>query len=144
MCTNELIANKRKPDEDLSSEEVLVLIKRAVKQRKDQIEQFSKGDRADLADKEKLELAILLKYLPETLRKEEIEKVAKAKKEELGVTDKSKIGALIGAVMKELKGAADGGDVKQVVESLFQARFNKEVLHLLVEPSQRLFEEQGR
>jgi len=51
--------------------------------------------------------------------KEEIEKVAKVCKEELGVTDKSEMGKLMGAVMKKTKGKADGSDVKEVVESLF-------------------------
>jgi uncharacterized protein YqeY len=49
----------------------------------------------------------------------EIEPVAKAKQAELGITEKSQMGKLIGAVMQELKGKADGGDVKAVVESLF-------------------------
>ena len=50
---------------------------------------------------------------------EEIRPVAEAKKAELGIEDKSKMGMLVGAVMKELAGKADGGDVKTVVESLF-------------------------
>ena len=62
--TNEAVAKKRKPDEELSDEEVLVVIGRAVKQRKDSIEQFEKGGRADLAGVEKSELAILETYLP--------------------------------------------------------------------------------
>jgi uncharacterized protein YqeY len=51
--------------------------------------------------------------------KEEIQKVAEAKKAELGITDKAKMGMLIGAVSKELKSAANGEDIKAVVESLF-------------------------
>ena len=50
---------------------------------------------------------------------DEILKTAQAKKEEMGITDKSKVGILIGAIMKELKGMADGADVKIVAESLF-------------------------
>ena len=53
------------------------------------------------------------------MSKEEVEIMAKAKKEELGVTDKSKIGILIGAIMKETKGKADGSVVKEVVNGLF-------------------------
>ena len=117
--TNELVATKRKPDEELSDDEALQVIGRLAKQRKDSIEQFSKGGREDLVKTEEEELKVLEGYLPEMMSKEEIEKIAKAKKEELGITDKSKAGMLMGALMKELKGKADGGDVKEVVDSLF-------------------------
>jgi uncharacterized protein YqeY len=117
--TNELVAKGRKPQEELGDEDAIVVVKRLVKQRKDSIEQFTKGNRPDLADSEKAELAILETYLPTTMPKEEIRKVAEAKKAEMNVTDKTKLGMLIGAVAKELKGKADGADIKEVVESLF-------------------------
>ncbi len=117
--TNELVAQKRKPSEKLEDEAVLTVIKRAVKQRLDSIEQFEKGGRSDLVEIEKAELEILSAYLPETMNKEDIKKVAETKKQELGIDDKSKVGMLIGAVMKDLKGKADGGDVKEVVDNLF-------------------------
>ena len=62
--TNENVSKKRKPDEELSDEEVLGVIGRAVKQRKDSIEQFEKGGRKDLVEVEKSELVILETYLP--------------------------------------------------------------------------------
>jgi hypothetical protein len=65
------------------------------------------------------ELNILETFLPKMMREDEIRKIAEAKKAALGVTDKTKLGILVGAVMKETKGAADGTIVKQVVESLF-------------------------
>lgn len=116
--TNELIANKKKPDEELADEEALGVIKRQAKQRKDSIEQFESGGRPELAESEKAELEILEAFLPETMSTEEIEKIVLSKKEELGVDDKSKMGILIGAVMRELAGRADGGDVKAVVEKI--------------------------
>ena len=116
--TNELVAKRRKPDEILADEDVLTVIKRLVKQRKDSIEQFQAGGRADLADEEKAQLAILEKYVPAGATREEVEKVAKAKIIEFGA-DRSKAGQLVGAVMKELKGRADGGLVKEIVDSLF-------------------------
>lgn len=61
--TNETISKKRKPDEKLSDEEALAVIKKAAKQRKDSIAQFEKGGRMDLAAAEKAELAILETYL---------------------------------------------------------------------------------
>lgn len=117
--TNELVAQKKKPDEQVDDEMALAVIRRGVKQRKDAIEQFTKGGRPELADNEKAECAILDAYLPQMMSRDEIKKVAEAKKMELGVTDKSGIGKLTGAIMKELKGKADGADVKEVVDELF-------------------------
>ena len=117
--TNEVVAKKRKPDEFLTDEEALAVIKRAANQRKDSIEQFEKGGRPELAETEKAELAILEAYLPAQLSREEVEKVVQAKIAELQA-DSSKAGMVMGAVMKELKGQADGTVVKEVVESLLK------------------------
>lgn len=123
--TNKLVEMKRKPCDELTDEEALAVIEKQAKQRKDSIEQFKAGGRDDLAEKEQKELEILSDYLPKQMNKNEIEKIAKAKKEELGITDKSKIGILMNAIMKEIKslpaeaGKADGAIVKEVVDSLF-------------------------
>jgi len=117
--TNELVATKRKPDVTLTDDEILTVIRRAVKQRKDSIEQFRAGNREDLAKTEEAERKILETYLPAMMPREEIEKIAKAKATELGVTDKSKANVLMGNLMKEFKGRADGTDVRAVVDSLF-------------------------
>ncbi len=114
--TNELVAKSRKPDEVLSDEEVLSVISRAVKQRKDSIEQFEKGGRPDLADPEKEELAILQAYLPAQMSREEIEAFVKDKISKEPV-DKSKAGQFTGSVMRDLKGKADGGMVKEVIDT---------------------------
>jgi uncharacterized protein len=117
--TNELVASKRMPSDVLTDEEVLAVIKKQAKQRKDSIEQFKAGGRDELAEEEQKELEVLSVYLPEEMSKEEVEKIAKAKKEEMGIDDKSKMGILMGAIMKETKGKADGSVVKEVVEKLF-------------------------
>ena len=118
MMTNEVVAKKRKPDEFLADEDALSVLKRASSQRKDSIEQFEKASRDDLAAPEKLELAIIEAYLPQMMSREEIEVVVKAKMVEMGVTSKAEAGKFTGVVMKELKGKADGGDVKAVVDAL--------------------------
>jgi uncharacterized protein len=115
---NELVKLERKPDGELTDEEVLNVIRRAVKQRKDSIEQFTAGGRPELAESEQAELVILETYLPAQMGREEVVKIAEAKKQELGVTDKSKAGMLMGALMKELKGKVDGDTVKSVVDEL--------------------------
>lgn len=119
-CTNEAVAKGKGPDGVLSEDEMLTVITRAAKQRKDSIEQFEKGGRPELAEQEKAELAVIETMLPAQMSQEEIEAAARAKAAELGIADKSKANQLMGALMKDLKGRADGNDVKAVVESLFQ------------------------
>lgn len=115
---NELVAKGKTPQDELDDESALEVIKRAAKQRKEAIEQFEGAGRNDLADKEKAELAILEEFLPDMMDRDEIKKIAEAKAAELGVTDKSGIGQLMGALMGELKGKADGADVKAVIDEI--------------------------
>lgn len=117
--TNELVATGKTPQDILDDAGVLKVIKRLSNQRKDSIEQFINGGRPELADSEKAELAVLEIYLPTLMSREEIEVVARSKKDELCIIDKSKAGQLTGAIMKDLVGKADGKDVKEVVEALF-------------------------
>lgn len=117
--TNELVAKGKKPDEYLEDTDTLVVIAKLAKQRKDSIDQFKKGGREDLVKEEEDELKILEVYLPKMMDKVEVEKIAKAKKEELGITDATKKGMLMSALMKDLKGKADGMVVKDVVDALF-------------------------
>ena len=116
--TNEVIAKKRKPNEFLTDDDAIAVVKRAANQRKDSIEQFEKASRNDLAEPEKAELDILESYLPSQMTREEILPIAKAKMAELGVSTKADVGKFTGALMKDLKGKADGNDVKAVVDSL--------------------------
>ncbi len=119
--TNELVATGKTPQDTLDDAGALKVIKRLSNQRKDSIEQFEKGGRPELAENEKAELVILEKYLPVLMSRDEIKKIALAKKEALGLIDKSKAGQLTGAIMKDLAGKADGGDVKAVVDEMFNS-----------------------
>lgn len=116
---NELVSTGKTPQDLLTDPEVLAVIKRLSKQRKESITQFEANARPELAVPEKEELEVLESYLPQMMSQDEIRPIAEAKKAELGVDDKAKMGILVGAIMKELAGKADGGDVKIVVESLF-------------------------
>ena len=118
-CTNELVSKGNKPKDPITDDIALTVIKRAVKQRKDSIEQFIAGGRDDLAQDEKAELSILEHYLPQQMTEQEIRSIAAAKKTELNITDSSKLGILVGQVMNTCGGRADGTLVKSVVESLF-------------------------
>jgi uncharacterized protein YqeY len=117
--TNELVAKGRKPQDELTDDEVMAVIMRLSKQRKDSIEQFEKANRPELVAEEKAQLTIIEEFLPKFMSAEEIRPIAEAKKAELGVADKSGAGKLTGVLMKDLKGKADGTTVKQVVDSLF-------------------------
>lgn len=117
--TNELVATKRKPTDQLPDEDAIGVIRREVKKRKESIEAFRNGGRPELAEKEESEKAILDAYLPALMSKEDIKKIAEAKKAEMGVSDKKDMGKFMGAVMKDLAGKADGNDVKDVINELF-------------------------
>lgn len=116
--TNELVKLGRKPQDELSDDEAMAVITRSVKQRKDSIEQFKNAGRDDLVAEEEAQLPALEKFLPAMMDRAEVEAIARAKKDELGITDKTKQGMLMSALMKDLKGKADGSTVKEVVESI--------------------------
>lgn len=113
--TNEAVAKGKTPKDNLGDDEALAVIRRLVKQRRDSIEQFQKGGRQDLADNEAAELKVLEEFLPAQMSEEKIREIVLKKKEEMGVTDKSKMGIFMGAIMKETGGQADGSIVKKVV-----------------------------
>jgi len=115
---NEVLVKKIEGDE-LPDEECLAVIRRLVKQRKDSIEQFTKGGRPELAESEEKELVILEAFLPQMMSREEVQKVVAEKKASAGEVDKTKLGQFIGMIMKDLKGKADGVLVKEVVEEMF-------------------------
>jgi uncharacterized protein YqeY len=119
MFMNEMVSTGRTPQDLLTDDEVMAVIKRAAKQRKESITQYEAAARPELAAPEKEELVVLEGYLSTMMTIEEITPVVIAKKAELGITDKAKMGILVGAVMKELAGKADGADVKTVVEAQF-------------------------
>ena len=117
--TNELVAKGKKPTDEVDDAMALSVLKRLAKQRKDSIEQFTKGGRTEMAEKEAAELAIIETYLPEQASEADIEKVAKEKMAEMNVTDKAGMGKLMGAINKHFEGNVDGATVKKIVESLF-------------------------
>ena len=116
--TNELVAKGRKPTDELTDDEATAVLKRLGKQRADAAEQYTKGGRAELAQKEAAEKKIIEEFLPQMASREEIEKVVREKMSGADMSDKAAMGKLIGVVMKEFGGRADGNDVKAVVQQL--------------------------
>ncbi len=118
--TNELVATGKTPQDMLTDEEVIKVITRASKQRKDSIEQFTKGNRADLVEVEKAQLSILEEFLPKLMERSEVEEIVKNKIAELDAVDVTKKGMFMASLMKDLKGKADGSLVKEIVDTLFK------------------------
>lgn len=114
---NEMLAKKITTPE-LTDEDAIAIIRRLVKQRKDSVEQFTKGNRMDLVKNEQDEMKILEAFLPKMMERDEIEKIVKAKIASAGLIDKTKLGQFMGGIMKELKGKADGMLVKEILEGL--------------------------
>ena len=103
---------------ELDNEEILAVIAKQAKQRRDSIAEFEKAGRTDLVEKEATELALLEKYLPAQMSETEIEKIAQAAITELGITDMKGMGQVMQHVMADLKGQADGKVVNQIVRKL--------------------------
>lgn len=101
-----------------TDEEVLQMIGKEIKQRKDSIEQFEKGNRPDLAVKEKAELKFLQKYMPAQMGEDEIKAIIKEGITATGATSKADMGKVMGAIMPKVKGKADGGLVNKLVQSM--------------------------
>ncbi|PIP74542.1 MAG: aspartyl-tRNA amidotransferase [Candidatus Levybacteria bacterium CG_4_9_14_3_um_filter_35_16] len=98
-----------------SEEDIMSAIEKQVKQRKDSIEQYEKAGRNDLVDKEKKELELLEKYLPEQMGEEEIRNLIKEAISQTGATTMADMGNVMGALMPKTKGKADGSLVSKIV-----------------------------
>lgn len=107
--------DERKPLED---DGVLAVLVTAAKQRRESIEQYEKGGRADLADKEKAELAIIQTFMPEQLGPDEIAGLIKETIAETGASGAKDMGKLMKALMPKVKGKADGRLVNELVKKL--------------------------
>jgi len=110
------IAERKDGEAILSEEQAISVLMKAAKQRKESITQFEEGGRQDLADKEKVELAIIENYLPKMLSEEEVREVVSKKISELGASGPQDMGKVMGPIMGMLKGKADGGLVSKVVK----------------------------
>lgn len=105
----------RKKDEGLNEEEIIAVAKSEIKKLKDAMEDFEKGRRIDLVEKNKKEIEILKKYLPAEMSEEEIKIVVKKIIEEMNAGS-SDVGKVMGRIMSGLKGKADGGLVRKIVQ----------------------------
>ena len=107
---------KKKKEEGLNDNEIIEVIKKAVKQRKDSVEQYEKGGRQDLADKEKKEIETMSVYLPSQMEEEKVREIIKEVITQSGATSAKDFGKVMGMAMKKVQGQADGDMVKKIVE----------------------------
>ncbi len=110
------ISERKGGEAKLSDEQAVEVLMKAAKQRKESIEQFEDGGRADLAENEKAELELIETYLPEMMDEDEIRSVVKEKIKEVGASGMQDMGKVMGALMGQLKGKAEGSLVSQVVK----------------------------
>lgn len=103
---------------ELTDEETIKVLKREAKKREDALELYLKGGRPELADKEKAELALIKKYLPEQLSEADIQKITNGVIAEMGSAATSQFGMVMKAVMAKTKGLADGALVSRIVKEL--------------------------
>ena len=103
---------------EMNGEEEIKLLSTAAKKRKESIEQFTNAGREDLAVKEKEELKIIMSYLPEQLTEKEIEIKVTDVAKNIGATSKEDFPKLMGEMMKQLKGKAEGKVVRGIVEKV--------------------------
>ncbi len=106
------IASQKEPTES----DVMAILQKEIKARHDSIAMYEKGDRQELAEKEKSEVKILEKYLPAPMTEEEIRKKVQAVIAQLGASSPEDMGKVMGPVMGELKGQADGAVVSRLVK----------------------------
>jgi len=122
MLKSDIAYEKGKTSKELTEELMIEVISRSAKRRRDSIKEFQKGNRQDLVDKETMELAIVEEYLPKQMNEEEIEKHISEKLALLGAVTQKDIGRVMGEIMKELKGKADGGVVKTILSKKIEKK----------------------
>ena len=105
---------------DLEDDDVIDLLGKQAQQRRDSIEAFKQGDRQDLVDKEEAELAIILQYLPQQMSRDEITTLAQQAVEEIGAAGPQDMGKVMGRLMPQVRGKAQGKDVSAVVSELLK------------------------
>jgi len=110
---------QQKPADD---NKVLDVISKEIKRRRESIEAFKKGNRSDLVAQEEAELAVLMSYLPEQMSRAEITAAAQRVVETIGAKGPGDKGKVMGQLMPQLKGKADGKEVSDIVSELLAAR----------------------
>ena len=102
----------------LSEDEVISVVSSEIKKRKDAIVLYEQGGRPELAESEKGEIAMLQKYLPEQLSKEDLEKLVKASIEKTGAMSIKDMGRIMADLQPSVKGKADNGEISKMIKEM--------------------------
>ena len=103
---------------ELTDDEIISVVSSEIKKRKDAIALYEKGSRQELADKEKREIEIIQKYLPEQLSQEELRKLVAESISKVGAKETKDMGKIMQDLMPKVKGKADGGEISKIVKEL--------------------------
>lgn len=110
------ISERKEGTGELDDEQVIDVLMKAAKQRRESIEQYQSYNREDLAEKEKLELQIIESYLPDQMDEADIRSHVQQAIEETGATSMKEIGKVMSTLMPRVKGKADGSEVNRIVK----------------------------
>jgi uncharacterized protein len=110
------ISERSGGESSITDEQVVEVLMKAAKQRKESIDQFQQGGREDLVKNEEEELAIIETYLPEMMSEDEIRQAVNSHIKKTGASSPAAMGKVMGAMMGQLKGKADGSVVSRIVK----------------------------
>lgn len=113
-ATEEILAK----ESELTDEEIIGVLLSEIKKRKDAIVLYEKGNRQELADKEKKEIEILQKYLPEQIPTEELKKIVEESVSKVGATEMKDMGKIMADLMPKVKGKADNSEISKIIKEL--------------------------
>lgn len=126
MIKSEIRYKEIEKRSELSDDDVISVLSSSIKKRKDSIQQFEKGGRDDLASKEKTELEVILKYMPEQLTEEELNQIISKAIKDVEAAGPLDLGKVMKQIMPNVRGRADGKKVNLLVSSRLQAISDEE------------------
>ena len=118
MIRSEILNKDKEKGDETSDGDVLKLLQSMVKRREEAAEQYDKGERPELAAKEREEILVVKEYLPAQMGDEEIRQAAKAVVEEVGASSPKDMGKVMGVLSKQLAGQATSGRISQIVKEM--------------------------
>ncbi len=120
MLSAAILEKEKSGGGDVTEDDLIAIVQKQAKQRRDSIRQFREGGRDDLVDIEEAELAVIEHYLPAQLSDEEIRTTVQQIVEQTGASEMQDMGRVMGQAMQTLRGKADGNRVRQAVEALLK------------------------
>ena len=120
MLSAAILEKEKSGGGDVTEDDLVAIVQKQAKQRRDSIRQFREGGRDDLVDIEEAELAVIEHYLPAQLSDEEIRTTVQQIVEQTGASEMQDMGRVMGQAMQTLRGKADGNRVRQAVEALLK------------------------